>query len=225
MDQHVQQMSLEQEGAYLRLRDHAWLHGNIPLDLGGRAKVCRVPASKMARLWPGIAPCFTDLGGGLLAHPGLEEQRERLMAYRHERADAGRRGNDAKREKKARSANAELDAERTHSVLRTPFASPSASPSATPTTENERSLGVPSEQRPAYAEAVWDEFLRKSEHAVTRSISPGEYSTLTGWMDAGIPLAVILRGFKDTRGKGRMLGYFNSSVLEAYEKWRQAVPA
>jgi hypothetical protein len=51
-----------------------------------------------------------------------------------------------------------------------------------------------------------------------------EFDVLKRWMDAGIPLAVVLRGITDTRGKGRMLGYFASSVQEAVEMQRKAVP-
>lgn len=96
-------------------------------------------------------------------------------------------------------------------------------------TETERSTGavdqdeIPEAQ--AYADDVWSAFLAKTGERVTRLMTPGEFETLKGWRDLGIPLRVVLRGIEDTRGRGRMLGYYNSSVLAAYESWRQALGA
>jgi hypothetical protein len=84
--------------------------------------------------------------------------------------------------------------------------------------------GVPEDQRQEYADAVWQAFLAKTGERVTRDMSSLEFDVLKRWMDAGIPLAVVLRGITDTRGKGRMLGYFASSVQEAVEMQRKAVP-
>lgn len=82
--------------------------------------------------------------------------------------------------------------------------------------------GLTDEQKAEYASAVWEEFLKVSGQRGTRSITPLEYAALKRWMDAGIPLRVVLRGMADTKGKGRMLGYYNSSVQDAYEYHRQA---
>jgi hypothetical protein len=71
---------------------------------------------------------------------------------------------------------------------------------------------------------VWQAFLAKTGERVTRDMSSLEFDVLKRWMDSGIPLAVVLRGITDTRGKGRMLGYFASSVQEAVEMQRKAVP-
>lgn len=84
--------------------------------------------------------------------------------------------------------------------------------------------GLTDEERKTYADDVWSKFLEVSGLRGTRLMSPGEYSTLSGWMDGGIPLRVVLRGLQDTRGKGKMLSYYHSSVQQAYESWRQAVP-
>jgi uncharacterized protein YdaU (DUF1376 family) len=91
-DEHVKMMSLEQEGAFLRLLCHQWLTGSIPADRPAQAKLCRVPAGKMARLWPGVAPCFADAGEGRLMNPRMERQREAQARYSAERSQAGRRG-------------------------------------------------------------------------------------------------------------------------------------
>lgn len=59
-DEHVKLMSLEQEGAYVRLLNHSWLHGSIPSDLRSLSQICRTTPAKMARLWPGILPCWNE---------------------------------------------------------------------------------------------------------------------------------------------------------------------
>jgi hypothetical protein len=86
--------------------------------------------------------------------------------------------------------------------------------------------GVPEEQRQEYADAVWREFLRVSGQRPTRMMTPGEFIALKGWMDSGVPLALVLRGIEDTRGKAsaKSLGYFGPSVKGAIEQWRKAVP-
>lgn len=78
------------------------------------------------------------------------------------------------------------------------------------------------EQRTEYAEAVWTAFLAKSGLPETRVSSPGDFVTLKGWMDAGIPLRIVLRAFKDTKGKGRCLAYFAPSVRDAFDYYRKA---
>ena len=78
-------------------------------------------------------------------------------------------------------------------------------------------------QRTEYAEAVWEEFLLRSGQPATRSISPVEWYTLAGWMNAGIPLRVVLRGLEDTGRPGRALTYYRASVAQAAENWRKAL--
>jgi hypothetical protein len=64
-DEHVKLMSLEQEGAYQRLLWHAWSHGSIPADVESLAKLFGVPKARAVKLWPGIAPCWTEVDGRL----------------------------------------------------------------------------------------------------------------------------------------------------------------
>lgn len=95
-DEHVQAMSLEQEGAYLRLLLHGWLHRGIPTDLSTLARICRVPRSKMARLWPGVAPCFKEAEPGRLVNPRQEKERAKQEAHRAERSRSGRKGAESR---------------------------------------------------------------------------------------------------------------------------------
>lgn len=91
-DENVKGMSLEQEGAYLRLLLHGWLHGSIPEDVPTIAKICRVPRAKMARLWNGIRPCWKPAGNGRLKNKRQERERRKQKEYRQGKAEAGLKG-------------------------------------------------------------------------------------------------------------------------------------
>lgn len=91
-DENVKMMTLEQEGAFLRLLCHAWLHESIPGDVPSLAKICRVAPSKMARLWPGVKPCFHRDDAGRLVNRKLEKIREGQRRFRQERSESGRKG-------------------------------------------------------------------------------------------------------------------------------------
>lgn len=91
-DEHVKLMTLEQEGAYLRLLCHAWLHGSIPAEVRALALICRVPTAKMARLWPGVKPCWKDAGDGRLVNGRQERDRVSQQARRVVSEEKGRKG-------------------------------------------------------------------------------------------------------------------------------------
>lgn len=83
-----------------------------------------------------------------------------------------------------------------------------------------------SEQR-QYALTVFTEFLLLAGYPPTRCMSPLEWLCLKGWMDTGIPMRVVLRGFRDaTRENGKRPGsltYFDPAVREAYARNRAAL--
>ena len=82
-------------------------------------------------------------------------------------------------------------------------------------------MPIRSEDRPTYAQAVWSVFCRKS--GVDRVISPAEYALLDGWMNEGIPLPVLFRGFDEFKGKPSRLTALERPVRRAYEYWFQAM--
>jgi uncharacterized protein YdaU (DUF1376 family) len=92
--EHVQQMTLEAEGAYRRLLDHQWLNGTIPNDIRALARICRnIRPTRMQKLWVMIEPCFvpTDPPTALV-NRRLERVRREREAYTEERAESGRKG-------------------------------------------------------------------------------------------------------------------------------------
>lgn len=94
-DEHVQQMTLEAEGAYRRLLDHQWLNGSIPAEIKALAKICRkLPAGRMRKLWEMIAPCFVPADDNPLAlvNRRMERVRAERVAFTEERSASGRKG-------------------------------------------------------------------------------------------------------------------------------------
>ena len=77
------------------------------------------------------------------------------------------------------------------------------------------------EDRPTFARAVWAEFQRLA--GTQRDPSAAEFWVLSGWMDQGIPLPVILRAFSEFQGKPRKLEAMQTPVRRAYEYYRQAM--
>lgn len=102
-DEHVVLMSLEQEGAYLRLMCHQWLHGSIPSELSQIAAICRTTPAKMKKLWAGIEPCFPSTEDGRRANRRMSKDNEDMQRWREARAEAGAAGGRAKAAKQTAS--------------------------------------------------------------------------------------------------------------------------
>lgn len=102
----VAQMTLEQEGAYIRLLAAQWLDGSIPASVPALARMCKSTARAMQRLWdgwteektqdvvPGLSECFVSAPGltGRLINERLEHERAEQKARKRERAESGKRG-------------------------------------------------------------------------------------------------------------------------------------
>lgn len=54
-------------------------------------------------------------------------------------------------------------------------------------------------------------------------MSPAEFYVLSGWMDQGIPLPVILRAFGEFKGTPRKLEAMQAPVRRAYDYYRKAM--
>jgi hypothetical protein len=82
---------------------------------------------------------------------------------------------------------------------------------------------IPQDAQRAYCLDIYCEFLKRAGLPPTRCMSPLEWLCLKAWMDTGIPLRVVLRGFRDTKGTGHTLRYYEPSVRAAYATWRAAL--
>jgi uncharacterized protein YdaU (DUF1376 family) len=91
-DEAVVRMSLEQQGAYVRLLSHQWLEGSIPADMPGLAALCGTAPARMQKLWPAIAPKFEPVGDGRLCNARLEAARKQKDEWRERQRAGGKRG-------------------------------------------------------------------------------------------------------------------------------------
>ena len=96
-DEHVQLMSLAQEGAYLRLLCHQFLEGSVPEDIPALARICRVSKGMMERLWPGVRPCFpVQIAEGRIGNRRMLRDRADHEAFIGGRSAAGKKGAEAR---------------------------------------------------------------------------------------------------------------------------------
>lgn len=127
-DARVCELSLEEEGAYIRLLNHCWLEGSVPADPARCARIigkgCSVEtATTVQRLFN---VCSTDTER--LTHKRLDEEREKQKVRREQAAEAGRRSGE-KRRNTANSAQTETN-DRSTDVQRKPNTSSSSSSSS-----------------------------------------------------------------------------------------------
>lgn len=91
----VQRMTLEAEGAYIRLLAYNWQDGSIPADVSELAKLCKTTPKKMAVLWDcHLRQCFvpTDADPDRLVNLKMEAIREGLVTYSQGQSDNGKLG-------------------------------------------------------------------------------------------------------------------------------------
>lgn len=69
------------------------------------------------------------------------------------------------------------------------------------------------EQRIEWLQVVWKNFQRKA--GMRREMSSAEYSMACGWLDRGLPLAVVLRAIQDFSGTPRRLEALANGVNAA----------
>src|ERR1043165_3174469 len=101
-DEHVQLMTLEEEGAYIRALAYCWREGSIPADpealsrllKGGSTTVVRVVQARFKQ-----HPEFADR----MVHPRLEEERQKQKKWRDKSAEGGKQSAAKRQKRKADS--------------------------------------------------------------------------------------------------------------------------
>lgn len=91
----VQRMTLEAEGAYIRLLAYNWQDGWIPSDIAKLARLCKTTPRKMQTLWDDfLCECFTstEQPAGRLVNPRLEQVRSDQVEFRNKKSGAGQLG-------------------------------------------------------------------------------------------------------------------------------------
>jgi len=89
--QRVQMMTLEEEGAYIRLLASCWQHGSIPADLERCARLLGKGASTtlVTVVQAMFQPCPND--STKLVHDRLEKERQKQASWREKSAEGGRK--------------------------------------------------------------------------------------------------------------------------------------
>jgi len=89
-DENVQLLSLEQEGAYIRLLAYCWREGSIPAEPLKLSRLCKgCDVEMLAGVLALFRPSELD---GRLSHKWLDDEREKHESYRLKQAANGARG-------------------------------------------------------------------------------------------------------------------------------------
>lgn len=124
-------MTLEAEGAYIRLLAYNWQDGSIPSSIEQLAPMCKTTVRRMATLWDCyLKQCFVEnpLSPGTLVNERLERVRKDLLAFIEEKREAGKRGGiksgAVRREAKSKAPSFLLEAKaKQNEALQSPVSS------------------------------------------------------------------------------------------------------
>lgn len=88
-DEHVQLMTLEEEGAYIRLLSFCWREGSIPNDPSALSRLCKGASTTVLTT---VLKRFKPNGNqdDRLIHPRLESERVKQQQWREKSAQGGR---------------------------------------------------------------------------------------------------------------------------------------
>ena len=89
-------LSPEARGIYMDLLCLSWDKGGIPASHEGLPAYLAVTPAKLKRLWPLISEKWVEAEPGVLRNPRQEKQRAEMEELRNKRAEAGRKGGQAK---------------------------------------------------------------------------------------------------------------------------------
>jgi len=135
-------MTLEEEGAYIRLLSFCWQHGSIPSDPEKIARLIGKGAS--TTLATTLATMFEPGGEGLV-HRRLEEEREKQKEWRDKSAAGGKKSAESRRlakeaKKLAAMEEPPLEGSLPNGANQTPTLHPSSSTSNPPNPQGGFSL-------------------------------------------------------------------------------------
>ena len=117
--EHVARMSLDEQGAYVRLLCHAWLEGSIPSNKKDIARMLGVSAQKLTAMWGSISRCFEPdpEDPNRLLSPRLQREVEKQEAYAKRASKGGKAA--AKKRAKNGASTSQAPVSYTHLTLPT----------------------------------------------------------------------------------------------------------
>lgn len=86
-------LSLEEEGAWRRLYDFAWMNDGLPEDEEAIRRLLRCDARTFARIWPAVSLSYPVADDGRRRNPRQERERLAQSENRNARRDAAKAGN------------------------------------------------------------------------------------------------------------------------------------
>jgi uncharacterized protein YdaU (DUF1376 family) len=95
-DEQVQLMTLEEEGAYIRLLSYCWREGSIPADEVMLSRLCKGADSTVLRV---VTKCFSHSAtdNTRLVHKRLELEREKQQKWAEKSSTGGRNSAESKK--------------------------------------------------------------------------------------------------------------------------------
>jgi uncharacterized protein YdaU (DUF1376 family) len=101
-DENVQLMSLEEEGAYIRLLAYCWRELSIPADEERLSRLCKGASIEVIRV---VVKCFNQspTEPDRLIHPRLEEEREKQRRWRQKSSEGGKKSAEKRGAKAVKS--------------------------------------------------------------------------------------------------------------------------
>jgi uncharacterized protein YdaU (DUF1376 family) len=95
-DEAVALMSLEEEGAYVRLLAFCWREGSIPFDEELLSRLCKGASLEVVRAVKArFRPCLEN--ASRLTHPRLEAERRKQAAWRQKSSEGGKKAQEGRR--------------------------------------------------------------------------------------------------------------------------------
>lgn len=97
--QRVSLMTLEEEGAYIRLLAYCWQHGSVPADpeavarLIGKGATTTLASRVLTMFQPPLQPPLVAplSGGTILIHERLEDERSKQLKWKEKSSEGGRK--------------------------------------------------------------------------------------------------------------------------------------
>lgn len=223
-DEHVQLMTLEEEGIYIRLLAYCWREGSVPSDIALLSRLCKnAPVDALKIVLPrfDLHPEKPDR----LIHRRLEKERKSLAEFHERKSKAGKTGAKTRWSKPDSSANGSAIrlplADRDSLPLANDSSSSSSSTASSSNKKKDQRAAKPRDPRldhPALKAVIevkgcyphrdtWDAVIRIVgeqpnipkmkecwEAWRLKNYAPGNLGWLTDWYVTGIPLLGVVNG-------------------------------
>lgn len=222
-DEHVQLMTLEEEGVYIRLLAYCWREGSIPANPRAISRLCKGASDEAVAI---VSDRFEPMPNdpSRLIHPRLNSEREKQEEWSRKNALNGKISGKARREKKLH-AERPLNDRMNKSRTKTNSSSSSSSSSSKKQIQPQAALVLP-EWVPLKSWDAFVEMRKKGRWPLTDAACEATVADLDKLRKAGHdPGAVLMqsvqrcwRGVFELKGNGTtgppQLGIYAAQMTE-----------